>query len=266
MNKGVPRNKLIVGTATYGKSFKLSTPSRNQPGDAAYAVGTAGPYTREAGLLSYYEICQKLAQGWKRSYNNEQRVPFADNGNEWVGYDDQQSMKEKGEYVNLKGLGGAMVWSLDLDDFNGKFCGQGRYPLINALKAGLESTTSSSNTNLVGTCTQNHNVVSGETCYLIWTKYGLDEATFYRYNPTINCMPLQIGQVICVKQTTSNTINVNPSGNTICTGTHSVALGETCPLIYGKYGMTEAQLINLNPSLNCNYLPVGLLLNVFKAC
>ena len=27
-------------------------------------------------------------------------------------------------------LAGFMVWSLDLDDFTGDFCGQGKYPLL----------------------------------------------------------------------------------------------------------------------------------------
>lgn len=30
-----------------------------------------------------------------------------------------------------------MVWSLDLDDFSGTFCNQGKYPLINTIKSGL---------------------------------------------------------------------------------------------------------------------------------
>lgn len=35
-----------------------------------------------------------------------------------------------------------MVWSLDLDDFSGTFCGQGTYPLINTIKSGLGTGTS----------------------------------------------------------------------------------------------------------------------------
>ena len=31
------------------------------------------------------------------------------------------------------GLGGIMFWSYDLDDFFGRFCGQGKYPLLSAL-------------------------------------------------------------------------------------------------------------------------------------
>jgi GH18 family chitinase len=31
-------------------------------------------------------------------------------------------------------LGGAMYWAVDLDDFSGKFCNQGEYPLLNSVK------------------------------------------------------------------------------------------------------------------------------------
>ncbi len=139
MNNGTPKEKLILGLGTYGRSLRLVDPSRNSPGDAAAGGGTAGAYTREAGFLSYYEICQKLSQGWTKKWDDEAKVPYAHSGNEWVGYDDIQSLKVKVDYLKQKGLGGAMFWALDLDDFNGQFCGQGKYPLINSVKSNLNN-------------------------------------------------------------------------------------------------------------------------------
>ena len=40
---------------------------------------------------------------------------------------------------------GGMFWAIDLDDFNNVFCGQGEYPLMNALKDCLTTYTGSLN-------------------------------------------------------------------------------------------------------------------------
>ena len=39
----------------------------------------------------------------------------------------------KSEYIRRMGLGGGMVWALDLDDF-GNRCQEGSYPLMNTIK------------------------------------------------------------------------------------------------------------------------------------
>lgn len=68
-------------------------------------------FTRESGLLSYYEICEKLnKQNWTYVFNDEQKVPYAYKGSEWVGYDNIRSVKLKTQYILDNSLGGAMIW------------------------------------------------------------------------------------------------------------------------------------------------------------
>lgn len=91
-------------------------------------AGTAGPYTNEAGFLAYYEILSLLSTGGGQSaYDPTAHGMYAWSGNQWVCYDDVNTLKEKVDYLLGKGLGGGMVWCLDLDDFpNG-------YPLISSI-------------------------------------------------------------------------------------------------------------------------------------
>ncbi|XP_006823336.2 acidic mammalian chitinase-like [Saccoglossus kowalevskii] len=134
LNGGCPKEKLIVGMPTYGRHFKLSS-SNTGMGAPASGPGTAGPYTGEAGFLAYYEICQLVENGATRYWDTEQSVPYAVNGNEWIGYDDLVSFSAKLNWIKQEQLAGTMVWAMDLDDFNG-ICNQGSAtsPLLNHIK------------------------------------------------------------------------------------------------------------------------------------
>uniref|UniRef100_A0A8C4XYD0 chitinase n=1 Tax=Gopherus evgoodei TaxID=1825980 RepID=A0A8C4XYD0_9SAUR len=135
--------KLIVGFPTYRHTFILSNPSNTAVSASTSGAGPAGPYTRQSGFWAYYEICTFLKNGATQAWDTPQDVPYAYKGNEWLGYDNIKSFNIKAQWLMKNNFGGAMVWSLDLDDFTGTFCNQVKYPLINTLKTalGLQSTS-----------------------------------------------------------------------------------------------------------------------------
>ncbi|XP_075966670.1 acidic mammalian chitinase-like [Anarhichas minor] len=150
-SNGAPAEKLLVGFATYGHTFLLAS-SNTAVGAPASGPGAAGPFTRQTGFWAYYEICTFLKQGATQAWDAAQYVPYAYNQGTWVGYDNVKSFQAKIQWLKQSGFGGAMVWTLDLDDFSGTFCGQGKYPLINTIKSGLGT----------GACTHNtHNLCGG---------------------------------------------------------------------------------------------------------
>ncbi|TMS19302.1 Acidic mammalian chitinase [Larimichthys crocea] len=104
-------------------------PPNTAVGAPASGPGAAGPFTRQAGFWAYYEICTFLKQGATQAWDSTQDVPYAYNQGTWVGYDNVKSFNIKIQWLKQSGFGGAMVWSLDLDDFSGTFCGQGKIPL-----------------------------------------------------------------------------------------------------------------------------------------
>lgn len=57
---GAPKEKIIVGLATYGRTFTLSGPDKNGMNVPTRGGGKAGLYTREEGFLSYYEVSYML--------------------------------------------------------------------------------------------------------------------------------------------------------------------------------------------------------------
>ena len=139
-SKGCPTDKLVVGLPLYGRSFTLT--SSNSEVGAPASNGPQGPYTKENGYMSYYEVCQYLNKANTDTYFlADQRVPYLVMDNKyWLGYDDVSSLSEKVRYVRSRGLGGVMVWALDLDDFDGRYCNQGKYPLMTAINRQCQAT------------------------------------------------------------------------------------------------------------------------------
>ena len=128
LSQGADPRKLIVGIPFYGNSFTLANALNNGIGSSAIGPGTAGTFV-QPNMLGYDEIC---INRWTRVWEPEHQVPYAFNGDQWVGYDDVQSVQIKSNYIVNNNLGGAMIWSIETDDFRGN-CGLGRFPMLTAI-------------------------------------------------------------------------------------------------------------------------------------
>uniref|UniRef100_A0A6P4FF92 Chitinase-like protein Idgf3 n=1 Tax=Drosophila rhopaloa TaxID=1041015 RepID=A0A6P4FF92_DRORH len=151
----VPANKLHIGIATYGKSWKLSKDS----GDSGMPVVTAtqgpapaGPQSKKEGFLNWAEICQLMpnpsnlnARGpgapVKRVIDPTKRYgSYAfraadENGDHglWISYEDPDSAASKAKYAKDRNLGGVALFDLTQDDFRGQ-CTNDRFPMLRAIK------------------------------------------------------------------------------------------------------------------------------------
>lgn len=128
MNFGVPAEKIVLGMATYGRSFADAEGAK--PGGLSKGNGPKGRCTDALGMLSYFEVKELLDGGkLKPLWDEAAQVPYAYDASSklWVSYDDERSFGKKMDFIDEKGLGGAMFWALDMDDYkNG-------YPLIGAV-------------------------------------------------------------------------------------------------------------------------------------
>jgi len=119
----------------YGRGFNLDSEQDHGLYAPAKDPLEQGPYTRQPGTWGYNEICEafkKERQQWKRVIDPYIQAPYAYNGRKWIGYDDVDSLYLKAKYAREMGLGGAMVWSVETDDFTGHCHGK-KYILLNTI-------------------------------------------------------------------------------------------------------------------------------------
>merc|ERR1712055_729000 len=108
IEKGVPKEKINVGLATYGRGWTLP---ENSEETGLYCptkgLSPKGPYTRQEGILDYYEIMQAFnndtlpwmpgatPKGWTTVVDGCVLAPYMYNGPYWIGYDDVESLRLK---------------------------------------------------------------------------------------------------------------------------------------------------------------------------
>jgi chitinase len=126
-SQSTPASKIIVGLATYGRTFggvTFPSPLANQPfGPGASFLYPGGPgyYSGQSGMLSYYEILGNFKTNF---YEGTQTNPLTQTAyawgqqlKTWVSYDSASTAASKGKYVVDNNLGGAMIYTLDFDNF-----------------------------------------------------------------------------------------------------------------------------------------------------
>ena len=80
---------------TYGQSFTLNSAANNGL-NAIAGYGAAGPLTGAGGMLAYSEICYYVKfEGWTVVGPTVEMGPYAYKGTQWVGYDDEVTIKKK---------------------------------------------------------------------------------------------------------------------------------------------------------------------------
>ncbi|TPX09628.1 uncharacterized protein E0L32_009229 [Thyridium curvatum] len=129
--------RVNLGLGFYGRSFTMADPSCLSAG-CPFVKGTganAGECTGTPGVLSAAEINKIIkTKTVTTTKDTVAAVMIATwDSNQWVSYDNADTLKTKVDFANSRCLGGTMIWAIDLDDGTlinalGKSLGRPRRP------------------------------------------------------------------------------------------------------------------------------------------
>ncbi|MCL2545204.1 MAG: glycoside hydrolase family 18 protein [Clostridia bacterium] len=120
---GIPRSKLIVGAAFYGRMWKGVAGGGNN--GLHQAAGDGGNAT-----INYPSLMQNYfgKNGYRVYWDDGACAPYLYNGENFISFDNAESVRIKGIYARSRGLGGVMFWEYSLDPSG---------ELLRAIDAGL---------------------------------------------------------------------------------------------------------------------------------
>ncbi|KAI9035631.1 uncharacterized protein KD926_003171 [Aspergillus affinis] len=116
----VDPSRVNFGLGWYGRSFTLEDPSCNQPNCIFSYGGKPGECTNSSGTLSNSEIRRIITENnLTPTLNAEAAVKWISwDSNQWVSYDDGETIQMKIAEANKLCLGGVLIWAVDLDDLD----------------------------------------------------------------------------------------------------------------------------------------------------
>ncbi|KAF2820809.1 glycoside hydrolase [Ophiobolus disseminans] len=159
----VDPSKVVMGLAFYGRTFSVTSESCKIPGCTYQSGGQRGKCSREVGILLNSEIDDLVKEhSVTPTLYKKETAKVATWGNQWVAYDDEETLVMKSEHAQTLCLGGLMVWAISHDTVDAKY--------HKALaKAANRKITSLPMTDGSGNAFETHEVAA-DTCK--WTNCG----------------------------------------------------------------------------------------------
>ncbi len=113
--------QLNLGIANYGRGFTVSDRNCMTVGCQFSGPSKPGSCTHIDGVLSSCEInrivaANKLTPSMISSESGVKQITFDD---QWIGYDDNETLALKLELANKRCLGGTALWAVDYDICDG---------------------------------------------------------------------------------------------------------------------------------------------------
>ncbi|XP_017051577.1 chitinase-like protein 3 isoform X2 [Drosophila ficusphila] len=163
---GMAPEKLILGIPLFVRSFTMDN-NQTEVGSPCKGPGLRTKLSHRPGFMTYNEFCVKESN-WIRRFDQVAKVPYAMKGDQWVSYENGQSIWAKMHLLQKQKLGGAIAWTIDVDDFHGN-CGE-RHGLLHVIFAALGDknalTTEEPTTEASGLCPQDGFWRNGWDCRL----------------------------------------------------------------------------------------------------
>lgn len=100
-------SKVNIGLGFYGRSFTMEDPDCMSPGCPFSGGADPGPCTNTSGVLSTFEIKDIIANGATVTLDEAAAVKIVTwDTDQWVSYDDTETLAMKVNYANSLCLGG----------------------------------------------------------------------------------------------------------------------------------------------------------------
>ncbi|KAD3067986.1 hypothetical protein E3N88_35866 [Mikania micrantha] len=108
IDAGIQPEKLIMGLALYGRTWKLKNPAVHGIGAPAVGLGPGND-----GAMLYSEVQTFNAQNKATVVFDKPTVSYYSfSGTSWIGYDDVASVKQKIQYAKSIPIGGYFFWTI----------------------------------------------------------------------------------------------------------------------------------------------------------
>ncbi|XP_037501342.2 chitinase-3-like protein 1 [Rhipicephalus sanguineus] len=133
--KGAPREKIVLEIPLSGRTY---TAVVEPSGLHTVFPGHSGPYTKLQGFLAFFEVCSHIKSGWTRERFGEEACSFLKLADQYVAYEDDESISRKARMVMGRQYRGGALRSVDLGDYKGE-CKEKSY-LLKALRSTLDIT------------------------------------------------------------------------------------------------------------------------------